>query len=56
MVTRAAYRPPVDQTGIDPDLPEQILAGVGSDILSRFVWTVDYASGSIWIPEANGRP
>ena len=40
----------VDQTGIDPSLPEPILAGVGSDILSRFVWTVDYDAGVLWIP------
>jgi hypothetical protein len=32
----------VDQTGIDPTLEEPILVGVGSDLLSRFVWTVDY--------------
>jgi len=40
----------VDQTGIDPDLPEPILVGVGSDVLSRFVWTVDYDAGVLWIP------
>jgi len=40
----------VDQTAIDPALPEPILAGVGSDILSRFVWTVDYETGVLWIP------
>ena len=40
----------VDQTAIDPALPEPILAGVGSDILSRFVWTVDYEAGRLWIP------
>jgi hypothetical protein len=40
----------VDQTAIDPALPEPILAGVGSDILSRFVWTVDYEAGVLWIP------
>ena len=40
----------VDQTAIDPMLPEPILAGVGSDILSRFVWTVDYEAGALWIP------
>lgn len=40
----------VDQTGIDPSLPDPILAGVGSDILSRFVWTVDYDAGVLWIP------
>lgn len=39
----------VDQTGIDPDLPEPIMAGLGSDILSKFVWTVDYVSGLLWI-------
>jgi len=40
----------VDQTAIDPTLPEPILAGLGSDILSRFVWTVDYDAGVLWIP------
>ena len=40
----------VDQTDIDAGLPDPILAGVGSDILSRFVWTVDYASGTLWMP------
>jgi hypothetical protein len=38
-------------TGIDPALPEPILVGVGSDLLSRFVWTVDYAAGVLWIPD-----
>ena len=40
----------VDQTGIDPDLPEPIMAGIGSDVLSRFVWTVDYDGGVLWVP------
>lgn len=40
----------VDQTGIDSSLPEPILAGIGSDILSRFVWTVDYERSVLWIP------
>jgi len=40
----------VDQSAIDPSLPEPILAGVGSDLLSRFVWTVDYDAGLLWIP------
>lgn len=40
----------VDQTGIDPGLAEPILGGIGSDILSRFVWTVDYDGGALWIP------
>ena len=39
-----------NRAGIDPDLPEPILVGVGSDILSRFVWTVDYEAGVLWIP------
>lgn len=42
----------VDQTGIDPSLPEPILAGVGSDVLSRFVWTVDYDASVLWIPNS----
>jgi len=40
----------VDQTGIDPTLPEPILVGVGSDVLARFVWTVDYDTSLLWIP------
>jgi len=40
----------VDQSAIDTSLPEPILAGVGSDVLSRFVWTVDYEAGVLWIP------
>jgi hypothetical protein len=40
----------VDQTGIDPALPMPILVGVGSDILSGFVWTVDYDAGVLWVP------
>lgn len=40
----------VDQTGIDPSLPEPIRVGVGSDVLSRFVWTVDCDAGALWIP------
>jgi hypothetical protein len=40
----------VDQRAIDPSLPEPILAGIGSDILSRFVWTVDYEAGVLWMP------
>ena len=42
----------VDQTAIDPSLPEPIVAGLGSDVLSRFVWTVDYEAGVLWIPAA----
>ena len=41
---------PVDQTAIDPGLTEPIQAGIGSDLLSKFVWTVDYAAGILWIP------
>ena len=46
----------VDQTAIDPDLPEPIRVGVGSDILSKVVWTVDDASGLLWIPAARLEP
>ena len=42
----------VDQTAIDPGLQDAILAGVGSDILSQFVWTVDYDAGVLWLPAA----
>ncbi len=42
----------VDQTGIDTNLSEPIMAGVGSDILSRFVWTVDYEGGVLWLPSS----
>jgi hypothetical protein len=31
-------------------LPEAILLGLKSDVLSRFVWTVDYDGGALWIP------
>ncbi len=41
----------VDQSAIDPGLAEPILVGIGSDILSTFIWTVDYESGTLWIPE-----
>jgi len=41
----------VDQRAIDPSLTEPILAGIGSDVLSRFVWTVDYDAGVLWIPD-----
>jgi len=41
---------PVDQSAIDPALPEPIMAGIGSDLLSQFVWTVDYAAGILWVP------
>ena len=41
---------PVDQTAIDPELVEPIMAGIGSDLLSQFVWTVDYASSVLWVP------
>ena len=34
----------------DPALSDPILAGVGSDVLSRFVWTVDYEVGVLWVP------
>ncbi len=42
----------VDPTGIDPTLEEPILVGMGSDLLSRFVWTVDYETGVLWVPNS----
>ncbi len=42
----------VDQTAIAPELSETILAGIGSDILSQFIWTVDYDTGLFWLPVA----
>lgn len=39
-----------DQTGIDLGIPKAIMAGVGSDVLSKFVWTVDYDAGVLWVP------
>lgn len=42
----------VDLTALDAELPERILVGVGSDILSRFAWTVDYDAGLLWIPSS----
>jgi hypothetical protein len=44
----------VDQSSIDPRLPEPILVGVGSDILAQFVWTVDYDAGVLWLESAAG--
>lgn len=41
----------VDQSGIDRSLDPQILAGIGSDVLAGFVWTVDYDAGVMWLPE-----
>ncbi|MGD8414325.1 MAG: hypothetical protein PVF33_08840 [Candidatus Latescibacterota bacterium] len=43
---------PVDQTDIETGSPGPILAGVGSDVLSRIVWTVDYKSGVLWLPDS----
>ena len=40
----------VDQTAIDTGSRESIMVGVGSDILSQFVWTVDYETGVLWLP------
>jgi len=40
----------VDQAGIETGSSERILAGVGSDVLSQIVWTVDYKSGVLWLP------
>lgn len=45
----------VDQTAIDPNLREPILAGVGSDVLSSFVWTVDYEAGMVWVEDRGER-
>jgi hypothetical protein len=42
----------VDQTGIETGSSDRILAGVGSDLLSQIVWTVDYKSGVIWLPNS----
>jgi hypothetical protein len=38
------------RTVINPELEDPILVGVGSDVLSQFVWTVDYDAGTLWIP------
>lgn len=40
----------VNQTAIDTGSQESIMVGVGSDILSQFVWTVDYETGILWLP------
>jgi hypothetical protein len=42
----------VDQTDIETGSAERILAGVGSDVLSQIVWTVDYKSGVLWLPDS----
>lgn len=33
--------------GISRGLPEPILVGVGSDVLSRMIWTIDYQGGIV---------
>ena len=39
----------VDTSGISRGLPARIMIGVGSDLLQRFVWTVDYAAGRVYV-------
>ncbi len=39
----------VDTSGISKGLPIPISLGIGSDLLSEFVFTVDYSSGQLWI-------
>lgn len=39
----------VDTSGISRGLPMPISFGLGSDILSEFVFTVDYDLGRLWI-------
>jgi hypothetical protein len=39
----------VDTSGVSASLPAKISLGVGSDVLARFVITVDYAAGLLWI-------
>jgi len=41
----------VDTSGVSEGLPTKISLGVGSDVLSGFVLTVDYASGLFWIEQ-----
>ena len=41
----------VQTAGISEGLPLPISLGIGSDILSGFLFTVDYASGQIWIED-----
>lgn len=43
----------VNTSGISVGLPAPISVGVGSDQLSRFIWTVDYPAGRIWLETAN---
>jgi len=40
----------VDTGGISEGLPAPVMIGIGSDVLSDFVWTVDYESGMLWLP------
>lgn len=44
---------PVGLGGIDPELPAPLVLSLGSDSLSRFILTVDYAQGLVllWEPE-----
>lgn len=41
----------VDTSGISRGLPMSISLGLGSDVLSEFVFTVDYESGRFWIEQ-----
>lgn len=42
---------PVSLSAIDPDLPAPLVLSLGSDTLSRFVVTVDYAAGVVLLWE-----
>ena len=50
-VAPLAYAAAQRATELDPTLAEPILVGVGSDLLSRFVWTVDYRRGALWLAD-----
>lgn len=39
----------VDTSGTSAGLPARISLGIGSDVLAGFVFTVDYASGYMWV-------
>ena len=42
---------PVSLRGIDPDLPGPLVLSLGSDVLSRYVLTVDYDTGMLLLSE-----
>ena len=52
--TEVSWARIVDTSGISRELVRPISLGLGSDTLSRFVWTVDYKQGRLWIEAPAG--